>query len=327
MLKLTRRPNGWYYAAGTVDGQRVRKSLGTRDRTEAAAELDLYREKLRKGRALGAAHIRTFEEAALSYMEAEGEAKYLAPLLHRFKGRSLASIHPGDIIAAAIALYPAGSGATRNRHVITPARAVINPAAGRGWCDSIAVKAFKVQRPRRTVVGRDWIDAFLARADHDGLPHLAAAVLFMWQNGARVSETARVMSDHLDLSARLIWLARTKESAWEKRHLSLELTARIANLDKSEGRPLFGYADRHGIRNRMRAVCRRARIAYVPPHQAGRHSAVSNALADGASLADVMEGMGWKSADLVLETYAHARDAGRAIADLHDANAPKRKRR
>ena len=36
----------------------------------------------------------------------------------------------------------------------------------------------KVERPKRVTVERGWIDAFLAQADRDGLPHLAAAVLF-----------------------------------------------------------------------------------------------------------------------------------------------------
>ena len=49
------------------------------------------------------------------------------------------------------------------------------------------------------------------------------------------------------------------------------------------GQPLFGYASRFGITQRMKAVCRRAEIDYVSPHQSGRHSYATNALAMGAS--------------------------------------------
>jgi len=69
----------------------------------------------------------------------------------------------------------------------------------------------------------------------------------------------------------------------------------------------------------MKAVCRRAGIPFVPPHQAGRHSFASNALAMGATAKEVMEAGGWKTARMVLETYAHANEAGRSIADRFDA--------
>jgi integrase len=112
---------------------------------------------------------------------------------------------------------------------------------------------------------------------------------------------------------------KPKTSQWESRHISSELTIRIANLPRHEGTPLFGYVSRFGLRNRMKAVCRRAGIPFVPPHQAGRHSFASNALALGATAKEVMEAGGWKTARMVLETYAHANQAGRSIASRFDA--------
>ncbi len=88
--------------------------------------------------------------------------------------------------------------------------------------------------------------------------------------------------------------------------------------------PIFGYSYRFGVSNRMKAVCRRAGIPFVPPHQAGRHSFASNALAMGATAKEVMEAGGWKTARMVLETYAHANAAGRSIADRFDAELAQR---
>ncbi len=42
----------------------------------------------------------------------------------------------------------------------------------------------------------------------------------------------------------------------------------------------------------------------------------------GATTKEVMEAGGWKTARMVLETYAHANDAGRSIADRFDAELP-----
>lgn len=56
---------------------------------------------------------------------------FTVPLVKHFKDRKIADIGPGDIQAAARALYPRAKPATWNRQVIVPARAIINHAAGK----------------------------------------------------------------------------------------------------------------------------------------------------------------------------------------------------
>lgn len=318
-LEAKRRANGVYYATGTVAGQRIRKSLGTRNGKLAVELTAQYEAKLWKRSSYGEEAVRTFEEAALSYLEAGHEARFVKPLVKHFRGRVLGQIAPEEIRQLARKLYPRAKPATLNRQVLVPARAIINHAAALHWCNKLVVENFPVSRVRRRSVDRAWIDAFLAQADKDGLPHLAACVLFMWQTAARVSEATRLLPAHINLQDRVVFLERTKTSEWEVRHVTHEMMLRFANLPMSEGKPVFGYASRFGVRPRMKAVCRRAGIDFVPPHQAGRHSYASNALAMGASLKEVMEGGGWKSARLVLETYAHAEHGGRAIAERFDA--------
>lgn len=313
------------YASGSIEGDRIRKSLGTSLAGQAEELCAQYEAKLWKRRSYGEEAVRTFDEAAVSYLQEGGEGRFLPPLIKRFRGRLLGTIKPGEITKAARELYPLAKPGTRNRHVIAPMRAVINHAASLGWCSSIMVENFETTKVRRIAVDRDWIDAFLAQADADGLPHLSAAILFMWQNGPRVSEVARVLPEHFDEAARTIVLERTKEEAWEVRHLSDELTVRIANLEKIDGEPLFGYRSRFGIRTRSKAVCRRAGIPFVPSHQAGRHSFATNAFRMGAKPKQVMEAGGWKTARMVLEIYAHEEGAGRTIADMFDTNRPQPK--
>ena len=317
-LKAKARSNGIYYATGTLAGERIRKSLRIREKRQAEELCALHEAKLWKRHSYGEKAVRTFEEAAASYMEAGGEARFLQPLLRRFKGRLLGSITPEEVRQVARSIYPTGTGATLNRQGIVPTRAVITHAAGRGWCVPLAIGNFPVKKTLRIAVSREWIDAFVDRADDDQLPHLAAAVLFMWQTGARVSEAARILPEHVNLADRIILLERTKEGEWEECHITRELMIRLANLPQTEGKPLFGYSSRFGITLRMKAVCRRAGIDFVSPHQSGRHSYATNALAMGATVKEVMDGGRWKTARLVLETYAHSERAGRSIADRFD---------
>lgn len=323
-LKVTWR-EGNAYATGTIDGERIRKSLGTRIKGQAEELCAQYEARLWKRAAYGEEAVRTFDEAAMRYLLDEKDGRFMAPLIRRFRGRILGTIKPGEITAAARQLYPGAKPATWNRHVIVPMRAAINHASKLGWCPAIQVENFETVKPRRIAVERDWIDAFLAQADSDNLPHLAAALLFMWQNGPRVSEVCRVLPEHFSERERTIVLARTKEDTWETRHLSSELTVRIANLPMIADRPLFGYQSRFGLRTRSKAVCRRAGIRFVPSHQAGRHSFATNAFRLGAKPKQVMEAGGWKTARMVLEIYAHEEGAGRAIADMFDTQAAQSK--
>ena len=82
-LTIQRRhgsPN--WYLRGTVRRISVDESTGTRDR-KAAEEIRAVREaELLKRSVHGDSAVRTFAEAALSYMEAGGERSHLTPILN-----------------------------------------------------------------------------------------------------------------------------------------------------------------------------------------------------------------------------------------------------
>lgn len=252
-------------------------------------------------------------------MQQGGEGRYLGKLLKHFKGRSLATIKPADIRDAALTLYPKANSATRNRHCVTPARAVINHGHDRGWCGHIKVKAFDVPKSRKNKpVDRAWIDAFMAEADKRGLQHLSACILFMHQTGARVSEAINLLGEHVDLGSRAILLAKTKTDEWVPRYLTAELVARIASLKPTKGRRVFYYTDRQAVNRRIKSICEGAGIEPRSTHAAGRHSFATNAINGGAKVKDAMDAGGWKSAALFMQTYVHSDEAGRRVAGIFD---------
>jgi integrase len=317
-LKLQERRGIWY-AVGTVAGKRIRQSLETRDRSTAEELRAQFEARLWKRHTYGEEAVRTFEEAALSYMQQGGERRYIPKVLRYFKGRAIGSIKPAEIRAAALVLYPNGSPATRNRQAIIPARAVVNHAHDMGWCGAIRVKQFDVPKSRKhSPVGRAWLDAFIAEADKSGLPHLSAIVLFMHQTGARISEAVNLKGEHVDLGARVVVLEKTKTDEWHPRYLSAECVARIAALGPRKGEHVFRYTDTRAVNRRMKAVAKRAGIVIRSTHSAGRHSFATNTLSAGARIKDAMDAGGWKSAKLFMETYVHSEEAGRNIAGIFD---------
>lgn len=321
-LKLISR-NGIWNVTGSVAGQRIRKSLGTRDRGRAEELRAQIEARIWKRHIYGEEAIRTFEEAALKYLEMGGEGRFVPALLHHFKGRQVASIKPGEVRAAALEIYPSAGAATRNRQAITPARSIINHAASLGWCAPIKVDLFPVPASRKhKPVDRQWLDAFLRQADADGLPHLAGLVLFMNQTGARVSEAVRLEGRHVDVTNRIALLERTKTDEWSPRYLTAELALRIGALAPEPDLPVFRYTDPKAVNRRIAAVCKRAGIEARTTHSAGRHSFGTNAMnLPGASIKAAMEAGGWKSVALFLKTYVHVQDAGRAIAAKLDEQA------
>lgn len=317
-LEIKERDGVWY-AVGTVNGERIRKSLGTRDRKRAEEQCALYEARLWKRHSYGEEAVRTFEEAAESYLRQGGEGRFLPRILKHFKGRALGKIKPGDVRDMAITLYPKAAPATRNRQALIPARAVINHGADRGWCTPIKVKLFDVEKSRRhKPVDRKWLDAFMAEADKSKLPHLSAIVLFMHQTGARVAEAVNLTGECVDLSRKIVVLAKTKTDEDSVRHLTAELSARISALTPRDGQHVFFYTDPKAVNRRMKAVAKRAGIDVRTTHSAGRHSFGTNAMAGGAKVKDAMEAGGWKSAKLFMETYVHTSDAGKTVAAIFD---------
>lgn len=320
-LELKER-NGSWYAFGTFNGERIRKSLGTRDETTAKEQLAQFEAKLWKRHSYGDEAVRTFEEAALSYLKQGGEGRYVPKVLTHFKGRAIGKITPGEIRQAAIEVYPDAGAATRNRQFITPARSIINHAHELGWCGAVSVKTFDMPKSRKNKpVDREWLNTFLAESDKRGLPHLSALVLFMHQTGARVSEAIRVEGDFIDLGKRMVVLEKTKTDEMHPRYLTAELVARIAALKPVPGVRIFGYTDRQAPNRAIKRICKHLKIAYHSCHAAGRHSFATNTLNGGAKIKEAMDAGGWKSAALFMETYVHSDEAGRNVAAIFDRQA------
>lgn len=317
-LKLKKRGAYWY-AVGTVAGQRVRKSLETSDRQTADEIRAALEARLNKEAIYGPAAVATFEEAVIAYVEGGGERRFLAPILKQFGGRRIGTIKPGEIRDAGPALYPGCSPATWNRQVIRPARAVINHAAARGLCSPIKVEAFKEKKPQRVAVELPWVEAFSDEAHRRGLPHLAELARFMFETGTRVGEAIQLEPGDLDLQARVAFARGETTKNGEDRTIDLTTRATVAlqHLPPRRGR-VFGYATRQSLYEVWKRTCAAAGIPYVPPHQAGRHSFATTMDAHGMSAAEIADAGGWKSRALVLDRYTHPRDAGRKAADIFD---------
>lgn len=316
---------GIWQISGTVGGERIRKSLGTREEEAAYKLAARYSDRLLNRGLNGEEAVRLFEEAATHYMlhggkdGTGGDSRFLTPIIKHFKGRLVASIKGAELREMANTIYPGKAASTKNRQAIVPARAVIIHAHQLGWCPPIRVEQFKVQKSRKhTPVTQDWLDAFMAEADRRKLPHLSALVLFMNRTAARISEAIRVTGADVRLGQRLVVLGKTKTGEDEVRNLTADVMARIQGLGAGEKERVFGYTDPKAPNRVIKRICKDVGIPYRSTHSAGRHSFATNAMKAGAETKDAMDAGGWKSSRLFMETYVHSHQAGRRVAELFD---------
>ena len=259
---------------------------------------------------------KTFDEAAEAYLKAKGENKHLRRVMEYLHGRPLASIFPNDLIEMAIALYPTQSNATRNRQALCPASAVINYAYDWGWCSLIRLRRFRQEKPkRRRAASFEWMVLFLRQCDQDNLSHLAALAVFINRTAARVSEAVNLKWDQVDLINRKVVLLKTKTGTNAVRHSSDDIICRLHEMNRRSGERVFSFTNRHSVNERIKAVCRRAGIEYLPTHSVGRRAFAKNTVAMGIDTKSAMEAGGWLSSKVFLETYVQSDDGGKIVAD------------
>lgn len=209
-LRLIKR-GSIYYLRGTVAGLSVYESTGLGDRRAAEIKRARREAELIERSAFGRAATLTFAEAALAYIRAGGETRYLAPLIAHFgPKRRLSEIDNDAVAEAARALYPTAAPATINRQVVTPISAVYTMAAQDGHAPPRSFRRRKAPPPRLRWLTPEEAER-LIRAGQDKRDHRTlAAILFMLGTGCRTGEALALTVQHLHLDTAQAWIADAK---------------------------------------------------------------------------------------------------------------------
>jgi len=308
-LKLVRRHGSrTWYIRGSVRGQPLDQSTRT-DNREAAEAIRIKEEQRLLDRSIfGERATVTFLEAAVSFMEKGGEARFMNPLLGHFGTRKLNSIGQADIDAAARALYPAAKPSTRDRQVYAPMSAVLRHGAKREWCSFIVL-----ERPSYDNARIRWIS--LADADRlvsGAADHLKPLLIFLFGTGARMSEALYLQWPDVNLGRNHVTFRNTKNGEDRGVPLSDKVTKALTALPnrigpvflRNDGLPYKRREDGGGlIRTAFKTACRNAGITNFHPHDC-RHTWATWHYAANRDLAALQKLGGWKSHEMVLR-YTH----------------------
>ncbi len=238
----------FYRIRGTEFGRYINRSTKTGDKRTAQKLLLAERDEAKRLALSGPVkEIPTFASAALSYMQGDGEKRYLAPLLKHFGEKPLDEIGQADIDGAAVALYPDASAATRNREVYTPISSVLKRAG--------IEKRFRRPRGSRSTPRLHWLDEGPAFRLMDGAKAVnekfGALVTTLLYCGCRLSDALSLNWEDVDLKNSTAFVRKTKNGDPVPLNLPPIVVAALANLPRTpirrgRGGGVFGSRSKNG---------------------------------------------------------------------------------
>jgi len=239
----------------TIRGSYLGVAVDRSARTDRKAVAEQQRKDLERAIERGeyppqkpAAASLSFIAAAVAYMRAGGERETMSALIGHFGETPIDDINQTEIDAAALALYPNATPATRNRKVYTPVSAVLHHA-GR----DIQVKRPKGAKGRVVTDFLSVDDAFaiLAAADREDLS-FGMLLRFLLYSGCRISEALRLRWEHVQFDQGLAYIGRTKNDDPRTVKLQKDLLEEMrAFADGATHGPVFPFRRGGGLKDRL----------------------------------------------------------------------------
>lgn len=220
-----------YRVRGTEHGVYVDKSTGVSDRKVAQRILNEWKAEAQRQAIAGPAKRTTFAEAAISYMEAGGEKRFLAPLLKQLGNGLLVDIGQSDVDAAAATLYPNATPATRNRQVYSPLSAILKHAG--------IEKPFKRPKGSQGTPRLAWLrpeEAMrLLEASESVDARFGALCTFLLYTGCRLSEALRLKWSDVNIEESFAYVGRTKNGDPRAVYLPVSVVTAVRDLPRNAG--------------------------------------------------------------------------------------------
>jgi integrase len=239
---------------GTYLKRYVERSSGTGDRKVAAKILKKLEGEIERGEFAEPGEP-TFASAAAAYMKAGGERKYMKKLLEHFGDTPISRINQSAIDHAAAALYPNGTGATRNRSVYTPVCAVLRRGGVR----------LDLTRPHGSGGNRAtaWLWPEQAEAIFDEAEKLnrdfAALLIVLCYTGMRLSEALGLTWNDVRLSDGFGYVPDSKNGEPRAVFFPPVAVAALGNLEHCRD-TVFRFSKGGHLYNLLKAVAFKASV-------------------------------------------------------------------
>lgn len=214
-----------YRVRGTYLGIYLDRTTETADKTGARRLLKAWKEQIERGELTGRQEL-TFAAAALSYIKAGGERRFLTPITAHFGPSTLVKdMTQASLDEAAHALYPTVTPATRNRQFYTPVSAILKHS---GVDDAIR-RPKGSQGEKRT--GWMWFEdaerLVGAAAGRD--PEFGIFLTVLLYTGMRLGDALSLECSRIRLTESFAFIVKTKNGDPRPVYLPPPAVAALAN--------------------------------------------------------------------------------------------------
>jgi integrase len=245
----------YYSVRGTYLGVYVNRSTKAGKRAIAVKALQQIERDIESG-AFAVKGEATFASAAMSYMNAGGDRRFLKRLLEHFGDKPLKEIDQAAIDHAAVGIYPVASVATRNRQVYTPVSAVLRHVGAR----------LDLRRPIGAMGGRStaWLwpeqaEAIFAEAEKLD-KEFAALLILLCYTGLRLSEALNLTWDNVRLADGYAYVPDTKSEEPRAVFLPPVAVAAMGNLGGGERGAAFRFTKSGHLYSLLKVAAFRAGV-------------------------------------------------------------------
>lgn len=296
LLKLfapgKRKGNKFWLVRGSINGKRYEASSGTTDEKKAIKFANEYESDILNDEH-GDEPV-TFAAAADAYIAWRGPLGTDLANIGRLKSllgnKLVKEVTQADIVRSANIMHADKKAATKNRHALRPAAAILHYAANNGWRDWLRVKKFKEPEPKTRYVTSAHEEWLLMATE--GNTDKSLLILWLFRQGDRISDALATKYEDCDLSERVIVRHISKTDRTIVLPLDEEICAMLAARQKGEvksGR-IFPWTTRWGVRRWLLPLTRGLEIEFTP-HRA-RHTLGKRLSEAGASLRVIMDVLG-----------------------------------
>lgn len=252
-----------WYIRGTYLGIRVDDSTETADRKAAGRILKTWREQAERGEFSRKRAVKppeaTFLTAAIAYMQAGGERRFVGPILKIIGAKPLADITSITIDAVADQLYPDGPASTKNRQVYTPISAILK----RAGVEKSIKRPVGWKGNKRTfwLPPEPTFKLFASATEVDA--ELGILCVMLNYTGMRISEPLTELDcERVELERSFAYIGDTKNGNPRPLYLPPIVVAALANHPRGMNRkgPVFRFSDGHELRDLFKEACDKAGI-------------------------------------------------------------------
>lgn len=227
-LKLVppRRGNPNYAIRGSyLQVKRYYRSTGTPEKRVAERILAKVKRDIESG-ALAPQGVPTFASAMTSYIQAGGEQRFLTKIADHMGDLPLDRVTQAKVDAAADALYPNASPATRNRQVYSPVSAILQHA---GITKGLNRPKGARGKVRTAFLTPEEAFRFLDAAEASHARFGALCVFYLY-TGCRLSEALRLEWADVDLAGNHALIRETKNGDPRPAFLPDSVVTALANI-------------------------------------------------------------------------------------------------